>query len=95
MLKSFAEILKRIQPGNWKTAYMLGLYLFGSKSDEVSLDIYIRCSLFVARYLLFIFTSLFYLAAAAFSPFYVKLIVVFFVFIATLLTQNLYNSWGG
>lgn len=81
----------------WKIFNTLLSYMNGDKSHtstgEINPETNIRRSLLIARYLLFILTSVFYLASPPFSPISIKIIVIFSVLAATILAQNLYDSW--
>lgn len=89
----FIKILSETTYKNWEVFNRLRFYLSGDKSDDINPENYIRRSLFIIRYLLFILTSVFYLAAPPFSPMPIKIIVVLSFLAAAILSQNLYDSW--
>ncbi|MGI5922192.1 MAG: sensor histidine kinase [Syntrophomonadaceae bacterium] len=66
------------------------LFPVGEFNPEASL----RKSLLIARYLVLILISVFYLAGPPYSPLVVKMAVVFSVLLATILAQNLYDNWN-
>ena len=77
----------------WKMLNRLRFNLPGDKPNNINPENYIRHSLLITRYLLFILTSVFYLAGPPFSLITVKIMVVLSFLVATILAQNLYDSW--
>jgi len=81
----------------WKEFYKLDIYLHGVNKFKPAIEIdhanNIRRFLLFIRCILFIITSTFYLAAPPYSPVIVKLQVVLTTLVATILAQNLYDSW--
>ncbi|HWP97040.1 MAG TPA: ATP-binding protein [Syntrophomonadaceae bacterium] len=63
------------------------------QASEVIPELLLRRSLRLIRYLLFILTSAFYLAGPPVNAFNIKVVVVLTMLVATLLAQNLYDSW--
>lgn len=87
VMKKAAEMTKKCQ---FIKDFLLGWHF--DRSGDVNLGNNIRRALLITRYLLFILTSVFYLAGPPYSPIVVKIAVVLTILFANILAQNLYNS---
>lgn len=91
---SIPYITKQIaSPDQWVKLNRIRSHGPGDMSDIINPENYIRRSLLVTRYLLFILTSAFYLADTPSTPVHIKMMVFLSFLAATILAQNLYDSW--
>lgn len=84
------QIEKGLKGFSWGSQY--NDYLSADRSIEINPEYHIRRSLLITRSLLFILTSVFYLAVSPVSAIKIKIWVVLSFLIATILVQNLYDG---
>lgn len=74
----------------WST---LGLDSGKLGQDKLSPDHYVRRPLIIIRYLLFVVSSVFYLAGPLPGAIYFKLVVILTMLVAVFLARDLYDNW--